>query len=268
MSEVSKTESKINVIISGDKNGFNSMTALHRFKQLVKSLDSFESFDFDSTYKKFLKPNYLMELINRTNNDVTFKVFLNNENNLNVEKTSVEKTSVEKTSVEKSELERKKELLRAKIQMMSNSRNQSGQISKTKQTGNVPSDIMSEYQKLIRMTGNKLPIPEPGEILSKPEEFRPVVSMVLGNQMMRSLGTNHPYVKYFRLLANKLGIDTPLLPIPTQNFISEQTNKLPDSMEKLIQMAGNSSSSLSNETINKANPLSLNDDSTDSEDSE
>lgn len=263
MSELPKTESKINVIISGDKNGFNSMTALHRFKQFVKSLGSFESFDLESSHKKYLKPNYFMELQNKTNNDVTFRVFQNNVDN----HSSIEKTHVEKPSVEKSDLERKKELLRAKIQMMHNSRNQSSGMIKSKQSGNVPSDIMTEYQKLIKMTGNKMPIPEPNEILSKPEEYRPIISMVLGNKMMQSLSSNHPYVKYFRLLAKKLGVDNQILPIPTQNFISEQqNNKIPDSMEKLIQMAGNSV--LLNETIEKANPLGSNDDSTDSEDSE
>lgn len=251
---MSNTENKINVIIQGEKSGFNSITALHRFKQMVKSTNSLNETD----YNKFLKPNFKLEMVNKTENDVTFKVSQNLEKN----------TSLSNETKEKTELERKKELLRAKIDMMRKMRTNNTTGFGSKSNVNVPSDIMAEYQKLVKMVGNKMPIPEPGDILSKPQEFRPLVSMVLGNKMMQSLGTNHPYVRYFRLLANKLGIETPLLPIPTQNFLTDQViNKLPSNMNNLIQMAG-ASSDLSNETLAKANPLGSNDDDTDSENSE
>ena len=70
---------------------------------------------------------------------------------------------------------------------------------------NVTDDIREEYLKAKKMC--KIPIPEPSEILSKPDEYKPLVSMVLSNRMMRELGPNHPYVKYFKLIAAKLNVD-------------------------------------------------------------
>jgi hypothetical protein len=44
-----------------------------------------------------------------------------------------------------------------------------------------------------------------------------MLAMVLGNTMMKQLGQTHPYVRYFKLLAEKLGVTEPL-PVPTQDY--------------------------------------------------
>ena len=54
---------------------------------------------------------------------------------------------------------------------------------------------------------SKMPIPEPGEICANKEEYKPIIQMVLGNDMMKTLGNKHPYKRYFTLLAEHLGLE-------------------------------------------------------------
>ena len=89
---------------------------------------------------------------------------------------------------------------------------------------------------------SKMPIPEPNEIFAHQEEYKPIISMVLQNSMMQQLGSNHPYVRYFKLIAEKLGVET-VLPIPTQNFLSEDKIKemkdFVKNQEQVVEIKGN-----------------------------
>jgi len=111
---------------------------------------------------------------------------------------------------------------------------------KAKANDNVPPEILNEYMKLKQIS--KMPIPEPNEIFAHPEEYKPIIAMVLQNSMMKQLGSNHPYVRYFKLIADKLGVETPL-PIPTQNFLSEdkikEMKELVKNQEQVVEIKGN-----------------------------
>jgi len=131
---------------------------------------------------------------------------------------------------ELSEKEQKRKMLKAKINMMRQDRTNSV-YHRARANENVSSEILSEYMKLKQIS--KMPIPEPNEILANPEEYKPVIAMVLQNSMMKQLSSSHPYVRYFRLIAEKLGVDMPL-PMPTQDFLTG--NKI---QEKIVEITGN-----------------------------
>lgn len=86
---------------------------------------------------------------------------------------------------------------------------------------------------------SKMPIPEPNEIFARPEEYKPVISMVLQNNMMKQLPLAHPYVRYFKLIAEKIGLDMPL-PIPTQDFTNMNNVRNLASLEGLKGLMENS----------------------------
>jgi hypothetical protein len=203
------------VQINGDKNGFNSKSAVDKFKQVVKS-DS--NFDLAELSKKFIKNNYQLELENNLNNQYVF----------NIKQVSSELSSQEPNIKNKN----KHELLRAKIHNMNQMRT-NGYYQKAKSSSDVPPDILAEYKKLIKVS--KMPIPEPSEILANPEQYKPIISMVLGNSMMKSLPQSHPYIKYFKLLAKQLGAEE-ILPVPTKDF--SNNTELPNNLEQIMKMSG------------------------------
>jgi hypothetical protein len=218
--QVSKTVPSLSplgpkVQINGDKNGFNSKSAVDKFKQVVKS-DS--NFDLAELSKKFIKNNYQLELENNSNNQYVF----------NIKQVSSELSSQEPNIKNKN----KHELLRAKIHNMNQMRT-NGYYQKAKSSSDVPPDILAEYKKLIKVS--KMPIPEPSEILANPEQYKPIISMVLGNSMMKSLPQSHPYIKYFKLLAKQLGAEE-ILPVPTKDF--SNNTELPNNLEQIMKMSG------------------------------
>ncbi len=225
------------VQINGDKNGFNSKSAIDKFKQAVKANTNFV---LDELSKKFIKPDYHLSLVSNSEHDYLFNITHNDTNTVKTE--------------DKSEKEKKRELLKAKIYNMSQMRT-NAYYQKAKSSSNVPEDILNEYKKLTRVA--KMPIPEPSEILANPEQYRPLVSMVLGNSAMKSLPQTHPYIKYFKLLAKKIGAEEKL-PVPTKNFLNDENIRVPDNFEKMMSMAGPV-------TDIKGNVI-INDDDTDSED--
>ena len=80
---------------------------------------------------------------------------------------------------------------------------------------------------------SKMPIPEPNEIFANPEQYKPVISMLLQNNMMNQLKSDHPYVRYFKLIAEKIGVDMSL-PIPTQDFLSNDNAEATSMFDKLM----------------------------------
>lgn len=217
------------VQIDGDKSGFNSKAAVDKFKQAVKSNNNFDLADLS---KKFIKSGYQLVLVSNSNGN--YKFDLNSDGSQSV--SSIEQAIKSEAKVEsnKSENEKRRELLRAKIHNMRQMRNNS-YYHKAKSSANVPEDILSEYKKLMKVS--KVPIPEPSEILENPEQYRPIVSMVLGNSMMKSLPHSHPYVKYFKLVAKQIGAEE-ALPVPTKNFLNNQSPQIPNNLEQMMSMAG------------------------------
>jgi hypothetical protein len=201
----------LNVIIEGDKFGFNSKNAVDKFKQAVKSS---ENFDLVELTKKYVKSGFVLEQVEKT--DHSYKFMIGKENS--------------EVKPELSEKEQKRKMLKAKINMMRQDRTNSV-YHRARANENVSSEILSEYMKLKQIS--KMPIPEPNEILANPEEYKPVIAMVLQNSMMKQLSSSHPYVRYFRLIAEKLGVDMPL-PMPTQDFLTG--NKI---QEKIVEITGN-----------------------------
>jgi hypothetical protein len=214
------------VQIDGDKNGFNSKSAVDKFKQAVKSSNNF---DLVKLSKKFIKTGYLLIEVSNTGFDYKFMITQTEKPVDSVDKP----TELAATSDQKVENQQRRELLRAKINNMIQMRN-NGYYHKAKASSNVPDEILSEYKKLFKVS--KIPIPEPSEILANPEQYRPIVSMVLGNSMMKSLPQSHPYIKYFKLLAKQIGAEEKL-PIPTQNFLNN-TPSIPNNLEQMMSMAG------------------------------
>jgi hypothetical protein len=204
----------LNVIIEGDKSGFNSKNAVDKFKQAVKSS---KNFDLNELTKKYVKSGFVLEQVEKTDN--SFKFMIGKEN-----------SEAEKQEPQLSEKEQKRKMLKAKINMMRQDRTNSV-YHRARANENVSAEILSEYMKLKQIS--KMPIPEPNEILAHPEEYKPVIAMVLQNSMMKQLSSNHPYVRYFRLIAEKLGVDMPL-PMPTQDFLTG--NKM---QEKIVEITGN-----------------------------
>jgi len=180
------------VHINGDKSGFNSKAAVDKFKVAVKTiLEKNDEFNIEELNTRFINNNFTLTLEKK-------------------DATTVHATVVKKQQQTNND---NRDLLKAKINLMRKNRTNSDYYKA--KSSNIPEDIMEEYTKLKKIS--KMPVPEPSEILAKPEEYKPMLAMVLGNTMMKQLSQSHPYVRYFKLLAEKLGVTEPL-PVPTQDY--------------------------------------------------
>ncbi len=204
------------VFIDGDKSAFVSKAAVDKFKQAVKST---QSVNLSDLVNKYVKPEFSLELLSGEDSEWKFRVVTRQVIKQN------------KPQREKTESEQRRELLRAKLNLMASARTNKD-YRKAKSAGNVDHEILVEYQKLIKMT--KMPIPEPSEILAKPDEYRPIISAVLGNPMMKQQ-KSHPYVRYFTLIAEKLGIGS-MVPMYEQTSQPEQSAQ--PSLENLMKSSG------------------------------
>ena len=215
----------ITVLIEGDKEGFNSKTAQLNFKSYVKSNSTFT---VDELSKRFIKDTHKLILVSYSDNrdEFKFNLKLKEETDLsNVNANAKAKSNAKDYTIKKNEL------LKAKLKLMRDERtNMSSKRSFN--DDNVTDDIREEYLKAKKMC--KIPIPEPSEILSKPDEYKPLVSMVLSNHMMRELGPNHPYVKYFKLIAAKLNVDENTI----QSYNSPQLSQT-NNMEEMMKQSAN-----------------------------
>lgn len=200
----------MNVFIDGDKAGFNSKMAVDKFKASVRAD---VNITVEKLKEKYINNSYTLELVEKNDTNIKFKLFKS-----------------EKSTPETD----KKQMLRMKLKSMRDSRTNT-EIHKAKSNKDIPEDILEEYVKLKKVVN--MPIPEPGEILANPEQYRPMLSMVLGNDMMKQMGANHPYTKYFRLLATKLGV-TEALPTPIQDY-SELLKSKNTSDTNMINIKGN-----------------------------
>ena len=193
----------INVYIIGDKDGFNSKIAIDKFKAMVKSSNK-DDINIETLKSKYIKPEYNLSIESKSETEIKFQL---NRNTKNTTENDVDK----------------KQALRMKLNMMKKNRT-NVEVTAAKGNKNVPDDILEEYIKLKKVAGT-MPIPEPGEILAKPDEYKPLIAMVLGNDIIKQKGANHPYTRYFRLLAEKLGVTTPE-PTPLQDYTELLKNKV------------------------------------------
>jgi hypothetical protein len=163
-----------NVFINGDKTGFNSKMAVDKFKVSAK-----KDCNLAVLQEKYIKPDFTLSLAGQTDTTITFNIMKKVE-----------------TIPEPVPVDDKKQLLRMKLNMMKNSRTNK-EVHKAKNNKDVPEEILSEYLKLKK--GANIPIPAPDEILSNPEQYKPIISMLLSNEATKK----H---KYFKLLGEKLGL--------------------------------------------------------------
>jgi hypothetical protein len=165
------------VNVEGIKEHFVSKSAIDKFKLFVKT--NINDLNMEEINKKYIKPEYKLEILSKTDEEIKFKTI-----NLG----------------ELQNIENKK-MLKAKLKLLTGKAN----VYSPKANVSVPPDILKEYGKLKNMS--KMPIPEPGEICANKEEYKPIIQMVLGNDMMKTLGNKHPYKRYFTLLAEHLGLE-------------------------------------------------------------
>jgi hypothetical protein len=176
------------VFIDGDKSNFISKLSINKFKQKVKQSD-FQLDDLDNVSSLYLKPGYLFNLISYENDNYKFKII--------------------KKPIEQDEKTKLRNLMRSKIHQLTNNRT-NNIYHKAKLSGKVDDEILEEYTKLNKVS--KLPVPEPFDVINNPEKYKPIISMILNNEIMATLGKTHSYVKYFNLLANKIGLISDNLP--------------------------------------------------------
>lgn len=165
------------VNLEGIKEHFISKSGIDKFKTFVKN--NINDLNMEEINKKYIKPEYKLEILSKTDNEIKFKTV-----NL----------------VELQNIEHKK-MLKAKLKLLTGKSN----VYSPKPDVSVPPDILKEYVKLKNIS--RMPIPEPGEICANKEQYKPIIQMVLGNDMMKTLGNKHPYKRYFTLLAEHLGLE-------------------------------------------------------------
>jgi len=189
------------VFIEGDKNGFNSKIAVDKFKTCIRKMDIDNTkINLDELQKKFIKSNYKLELIKYESTDENIIIKISE---------LIDKTQLTKTK-----------LLKEKLKAMTHDRRKLDYY-KVNSDNNITDEILKEYIKLKKIS--KIPVPEPNEILSNPEQYKPILNMVLNNKLMNQMGVNHPYIRYFKLIADKLNIQP-------QNSESDNTILTPENI--------------------------------------
>jgi hypothetical protein len=177
---------KKNVYIDGDKIGFNSKIAIEKFKNNVKNMDEKNNnLNLEELQKKYIKTSHKLEIIKYDPKDKEIII------------------KIMETSIVNQKENRK--ALKEKLRGMTKHRTNID-IHKAKTDENISDEILKEYTKLKKIS--KIPVPEPSEILSNPEQYKPILNMVLNNKMVNQIGNNHPYIRYFKLIAEKLNLES------------------------------------------------------------
>jgi hypothetical protein len=181
--------SSLSVLIEGNKDGFNSKSAVEKFKDYVKKNSNSSDLSLLNT-SNYVKPNYKLKFISK--NDTCIKYNITNKD---------ETTQITK---DPNELKDRKQIFNAKLKLLEQKRTNVNVKNLSLNKDTVPKEISDEYKKLMKVS--KVPVPEPLEILKNPEQHKPLVMAVLHNNITAGLAINHPYKKYFTLLAKHLGI--------------------------------------------------------------
>jgi hypothetical protein len=194
------------VYIEGNKNGFISKNSIDKFKKNIKLKLPTDNINIEE-FSQYIKYNYELKIIEKTNEYIRF----------NIEE--------KKVDIKISQNENEKKILHNKIKLLKSKRLNSSNIELKSDTSIVPSSIMKEYLKLLKMIPNQMLIPKPEEILSKPEEYKLTIPLFLNNSYVKKLPKNHPYIKYFKLIAKELNIPNDVMTPEFLNTMDEISNK-------------------------------------------
>jgi hypothetical protein len=197
-----ETQSK-SVVIEGDRTFFSSKGAVDRFKRDLKNEDNEKLAKND-----YFKDNWTYEFISNENNEIKVKL--------------VNKKDVQSKNQPKAlDSDEKRQMLKLKLKQMRDNRCSQSQIKmKMKMKGDVPDDLAALYLEIKKNKIN-VPIPEPSEVLEKPDEYKNVIfTMIQSFGLFK--GQNNPLVNYYRLLAKHLGIPTTYVPQQQQQQQQQQ----------------------------------------------
>ena len=173
------------IIIEGDKNLFSTKAAVDRLKRDLRE-DNKKKLGVNDYFKQGFSYNII------SNSDTEMKIQL-----VNIEKSII------------IDNESKKKMLREKLKTMKQNKLSFSQITQNLKN-KVPSDVLEAYIQLKKVH-LKIPIHQPDDVLSKPDEFKTVIySMIQSFGMFK--GKNNLIVNYYRLLAKHLGLPTSFVP--------------------------------------------------------
>jgi hypothetical protein len=202
MSEISNKKS---VVIQEGREAFVNKSAIDRFKNDIR----------ENNQEKIAKGKYFQYGWNH-------EVVSENDKEIIIRIRKVDMKSDKKDS-------ENRQMLKLRLKQMQENRKNPHQI-KTVMKDKVPDDVLSAYMEIKRNRNIKMPVPNPLEVLSKKEEFRPVIhTTVQSFGLFR--GTNNPIVNYFRLLAKHLDLPTYFVP-PQQPQQDSQSNPFLEQLKK------------------------------------
>ena len=175
------------IIIKGDKSLFLSKTALERFKNDLKNNN-----DEKLKLNNYLKPDIKYELDSSKDNEIVVNLISSNvQNNIN---------TIPESNVRDDKMKVLREKLRsARINKMP--LNKAKLFLKNK----VSDDILEAYMNVKKLKVN-LPIPPPDEIFNNPEQYKSIIEPIV-QTFSKYNNHNHPIIKYYKLLAEKLNLN-------------------------------------------------------------
>ena len=177
----------INVFVEGDNNGFNSQNAKFKFKQFIKQhlntsfVKGQNVGNLESLCSKFIKSDYELKFTSYKDGNITVKL--------------TKKPELRNDNITK------KDMLKSKIKMLSDKRTNVNYYKA--KASNVPDDLLDVYKKASKECN--IPIPEPGEIMKNPEQYKMLVQLMLSNPEFKTMNSSS-YFKYFKMLGDLLGI--------------------------------------------------------------
>ena len=218
------------IIIEGDKTLFSTKTAVDRLKRDLR----------EDNKKKLLVNDYFKE-------GGSYNIISNSDTEMKILLVNIEKKPI-------IDNESKKKMLKEKLKLMRQNKLSFSQITQNLKN-KVPSDVLDAYIQLKKVHLKlPIPIPQPDVVLSKPDEFKPVIySMIQSFGMFK--GKNNIIVNYYRLLAKHLGLPTAFVPPnpqieqsnnPSNEFIEmlrkqrndNETDEIDDEMSKIYDTLG------------------------------
>lgn len=198
-------DSTKSVFITGDKTTFISKGAVRRFKNDIKS--SSNPNDLDPL--NYFDPNYTFT------SSITDNIY-----------------NIEIVHSEKFKQEQRRELLRERLRNSRYSRSGQPKQKLNSLKRSVPDKIFKAYYNLIKTY--QFNIPPPDEVINDIEKHRMQISIIAGShgKVSNDDKANNAIKRYYRILADFLGIEPMDIKVPTQppamnsvpNIKNEQVN--------------------------------------------
>jgi hypothetical protein len=156
----------MNIYIDGDKNAFNSKSAINKFKDYIKNNIKF---NLDDLQSRFINYNYKLEIIEKNDNSIKFNIIL-------------------KELIIKSD----KSLLKNKINNL--------KLNRIKQDDN---NLDYLYNKLKKLNLS-IPLPSPTDVLNNSTKYKPIIETICKALEKKANNSSNNYIKYFKLLNEKI----------------------------------------------------------------